>query len=234
MERKFKWASVIVLVLILGYCVFYLTDDYDAKKEATEYLDGSGDVKVVETLDGLFLDGRGNESAIIFYPGAKVESYSYLPMLMNLSSHGVDCYLVEMPFNIAFFGQNTADKIISNSSYSHYFIAGHSLGGVAASSYVNSTNKTDGIILLASYPTHEISKPVLSIYGSKDNVLNREKYHDAMPLIKGNFSEVIISGANHGQFAYYGNQSGDGRASITAENQQGQAVDAILNFIKNR
>lgn len=232
MNKKIKIAIVIVLVLILGYGIFYLTDYYHAEKTATDLLNGTSNVSVVKTSNGLFLDGKGNDSAVIFYPGAKVEYTSYLPMLMDLASRGTDCYLVEMPFNIAFFGQNIADSIMNNSSYDHYFIAGHSLGGVVASAYVNATNNTDGVILLATYPTEKISKPVLSIYGTNDNVLNKEKYDVAKPLIKGNFTEVIIKGGNHAQYAYYGNQSGDGKANITAENQQNQTVNAIINFIK--
>lgn len=232
MNKKIKIAIVIVFLLILGYGIFYLADYNHAEKTATDMLNGTSNVSVVKTSNGLFLDGSGNDSAVIFYPGGKVEYTSYLPMLINLASRGVDCYLVEMPFNIAFFGQNRADSIMNNSSYDHYFIAGHSLGGVVASAYVNATNNTDGVILLAAYPTEKISKPVLSVYGSNDNALNKVKYEAAKPLIKGNFTEVIIKGGNHAQFAYYGNQSGDGKANITAENQQNQTVDAIINFIK--
>lgn len=232
MNKKIKIAIVIVFLLILGYGIFYLADYNHAEKTATDMLNGTSNVSVVKTSNGLFLDGSGNDSAVIFYPGGKVEYTSYLPMLINLASRGVDCYLVEMPFNIAFFGQNSADSIMNNSSYDHYFIAGHSLGGVVASAYVNATNNTDGVILLAAYPTEKISKPVLSVYGSNDNALNKVKYEAAKPLIKGNFTEVIIKGGNHAQFAYYGNQSGDGKANITAENQQNQTVDAIINFIK--
>lgn len=232
MNKKIKIAIVIVFLLILGYGIFYLADYNHAEKTATDMLNGTSNVSVVKTSNGLFLDGSGNDSAVIFYPGGKVEYTSYLPMLINLANRGIDCYLVEMPFNIAFFGQNRADSIMNNSSYDHYFIAGHSLGGVVASAYVNATNNTDGVILLAAYPTEKISKPVLSVYGSNDNALNKVKYEAAKPLIKGNFTEVIIKGGNHAQFAYYGNQSGDGKANITAENQQNQTVDAIINFIK--
>ena len=233
MNKKIKIAIVIVFVLVLGYAAFYLTDYYHAEKTATDLVNGSSNVSVVKTSNGLFLNGSGNDSAVIFYPGGKVEYTSYLPMLMNLAERGIDCYLVEMPFNIAFFSQNSADSIMNDSSYNHYFIAGHSLGGVVASAYVNATNNTDGLILLAAYPTEKISKPVLSIYGSNDNVLDKEKYNEAKSLITGNFTEVIIKGANHAHFGYYGNQAGDGNANITAENQQNQTVDAIIKFISN-
>lgn len=233
MDKKLKIAIIVILALILGYAAFYLTDYYHAEKTATDYMNGTDNVSVVNTSNGLLLDGQGNDTALIFYPGAKVEYTSYMPMFTQLASQGIDCYLVEMPFNIAFFGTDSADDIIKNSSYNHYFIAGHSLGGVVASSYVNKTDNIDGLILLASYPTQEINKPVLSIYGSNDKVFTIEKYNEAKPLIKGNFSEFIIDGGNHGQFAYYGNQSGDGIANISASNQQSQCVSEMVKFIEN-
>ena len=188
-------------------------------------------ILVVKTSNGLLFDGKGNESALIFYPGAKVEYTSYAPLLKNISSRGIDCYAVEMPFNLAFLGQNSADDIIKNSSYEHYFISGHSLGGAMAASYINGTNNTDGLILFAAYPSSEIEKPVLSIYGSCDKVLNMDKYNKSKSLIKGNFTECIIDGANHAQFGYYGNQSGDGKALISAKLQQNQTVNKIISFI---
>ena len=232
MDRKFKIAIIVIFALILGYGVFYLTDYYHAEKTATDYMNGTDNVSVVKTSNGLLLDGQGNDTALIFYPGAKVEYTSYMPMFTQLASQGIDCYLVEMPFNLAFFGQDSADDIIKNSSYDHYFMAGHSLGGVVASSYVNKTDNIDGLILLASYPTQEIHKPVLSIYGSNDKVFTIEKYNEAKPLIKDNFTEFIINGGNHGQFAYYGNQSGDGIANISSSNQQSQCVSEIVKFIE--
>ena len=232
MDKKFKIAIIVIFALILGYGVFYLTDYYHAEKTATDYMNGTDNVSVVKTSNGLLLDGQGNYTALIFYPGAKVEYTSYMPMFTQLASQGIDCYLVEMPFNIAFFGTDAADDILKNSSYNHYFMAGHSLGGVVASSYVNKTDNIDGLILLASYPTQEIHKPVLSIYGSNDKVFTIEKYNEAKPLIKSNFTELIIDGGNHGQFAYYGNQSGDGIANISASNQQSQCVSEIVKFIE--
>lgn len=233
MNQKIKIAIAIIIVLILGYGVFYLTDYYHAEKTATDLLNGTDNVSVVKTSNGILLDGSGNSTALIFYPGAKVEYTSYLPMFTQLASKGIDCYLVEMPFNIAFFNSNAATDILNNSTYGHFYLAGHSLGGVVASSYINSTNNTDGLILLAAYPTDEIQKPTLSIYGSNDNVLDLEKYNQSKHLFKGNFTEFIINGGNHAQFAYYGNQSGDGQANITSESQQNQTVNEILSFINN-
>lgn len=232
MKRKYKLAIIIFIILFIGGFFVYSAFYYHAEKTATDYLNGTENVTVSKVSNGLFLDGYGNDTAIIFYPGAKVEYTSYLPLFMDLASKGIDCYLVEMPFNLAFFGVNSADDIIKNSSYDHYFIAGHSLGGAMASSYVNGTdNKIDGLIYLSSHSPSEIHVPVLSIRGTNDEVINLTSYNEAKSLMKDNFTEVIINGGNHAQFGYYGNQSGDGKPTISAESQQNQSVAAILKFI---
>ena len=238
MNKKLKIALYIILALVIiiaGFSIWYLTDYSHADASVNAYLNGTENVSVEKIDNGLFLDGPGNESALIFYPGAKIEYTAYLPLFTELANDGVDCFIVEMPFNLAFFGLDSADSIVSNSNFTYdkWYISGHSLGGVVASSYVNKTDNIDGLILLASYPTQEINKPVLSIYGSNDKVFTIEKYNEAKPLIKGNFSEFIIDGGNHGQFAYYGNQSGDGIANISASNQQSQCVSEMVKFIEN-
>lgn len=232
MNKKIKIGIILFLIVFIGGFFVYAQFYYHAEKTATDYLNGTDDVNVTKISKGLFLDGYGNNTTIIFYPGAKVEYTSYLPLFTNLASRGIDCYLVEMPFNLAFFGTNSADEIIKNSSYEHYFMAGHSLGGAMAGSYVNSTqNNISGLIYLSSHLPKEIHVPVLSIRGTNDGVINLTSYNQAKPLMKNNFTEIIINGGNHAQFGYYGFQSGDNQANITPESQQNQTADAIIRFI---
>ena len=232
MNKKIKIGIILFLIVFIGGFFVYAQFYYHAEKTATDYLNGTDDVNVTKISKGLFLDGYGNNTTIIFYPGAKVEYTSYLPLFTNLASKGIDCYLVEMPFNLAFFGTNSADEIIRNSSYEHYFMAGHSLGGAMAGSYVNSTqNNISGLIYLSSHLPKEIHVPVLSIRGTNDGVINLTSYNQAKPLMKNNFTEIIINGGNHAQFGYYGFQSGDNQANITPESQQNQTADAIIRFI---
>ena len=40
-----------------------------------------------------------------------------------------------------------------------------------------------------------------------------------------------IDGGNHGQFGNYGQQKGDGIATISSEEQQGESVQYIISFI---
>lgn len=231
-NMKKRYIILLIVILIIGVSSFiYFNDYYHADSTALKYINGSENVTVNKTANGLLLDGPGNDSALIFYPGAKVEYTSYLALMNEIAENGVDVYIVEMPLNIAFFGSNSADDIIKDSNYSHYFLSGHSLGGVVASGYAAKHN-VDGLVLLAAYPTEEINKPVLSIYGSEDKVLNLEKYNEAKPLMKGNFTEFIVNGGNHAQFANYGNQSGDGIASVNSTVQQNVTANQIMDFIR--
>ena len=220
---------IIILIIMLGFGI-YVSDYSHSDSTALSYINGSENVSVTHASNGLFIDGKGNDTALIFYPGAKVEYSAYLPLMNQIAAQGVDVYLVQMPFNLAFFGQNIADDIIKNSNYSHYIMSGHSLGGVAASGYA-SKHDVDGLVLLAAYPSEEIDKPTLSIYGSEDKVLNLKSYNDARPLIKANFTEHVINGGNHAQFGNYGLQKGDGNAGINSTLQQNETASEIINFI---
>ena len=230
MNRKIKIGIIIIIVLVIAYAAFTFLSYNHAQDTATKYLNGTSEVSVVKIDNGLFVDGHGNDTAFIFYPGAKVEYTSYLPMLCDLASEGVDCYVVQMPFNFAIFGENEADSIINSTNYSHYILSGHSMGGYVASSYMAHSGKGDGLVLFAAYPTEKIEKPVLSIYGSDDGVLNYKTYNESKTLMD-NLTEVIIDGGNHAQFEYYGNQSGDNPSKISPEKQQNQSVDEIVKFI---
>ena len=230
---KKRYLILIIILIFLGaYCIYYVNDYYHADDTSLSYINGSENVSVSKISNGLFIDGPGNDTALIFYPGAKIEYTSYLPLMNNLANKGVDAYLVEMPLNLAFLGSDSADEIIKNSNYSHYILAGHSLGGSMAAKYSSSHN-VDGLVLLAAYPADEVKIPVLSIYGSNDKILNLKSYNDSKSLIKDNFTENIINGGNHGQFGNCGFQKGDGNATVNSTVQQKETVDYIIDFINH-
>ena len=74
--------------------------------------------------------------------------------------------------------------------------------------------------------------PTLSIYGSADGVMNREKYEQYRSNLTEAFTEVILEGGNHAGFGFYGPQKGDGEAAISREAQIEQTAALIADFIK--
>ena len=193
-------------------------------------------VSVMEMPEGLYLDGPGDETALIFYPGAKVEHTAYLPLLSELADQGIDCFLVKMPCNLAIFGQNKAKKIMDSYEYDHWYLSGHSLGGAMAASYASGhLESLDGLVLLAAYPTKSLkldSFSVLSLYGNEDGVLNTEKVEEGNSYMPADYAEICIEGGNHAQFGNYGEQKGDHASDISQEKQQAQTVETIMNMME--
>ena len=71
---------------------------------------------------------------------------------------------------------------------------------------------------------------MLSIVGSNDGVLNRDKYEQAHELLPDSARELVIEGGNHAYYGNYGEQANDGQADITREDQQAQATDALVDL----
>lgn len=228
--------SIIILLVIAIY--WYITDYYHSSENVQLYLNGNTTVTVTKIKEGLYLNGSGEDTAVIFYPGAKVEYTAYLPLLSRLAEQGIDCFLVKMPCNLAFLGQNKAEKIIESYDYEHWYLSGHSLGGAMASSYASRhLENLNGLVLLAAYPTKSLksdSFSVISIYGSEDGILNKKKVEAGRKLMPQNYTEICIEGGNHAQFGNYGKQDGDHNADISREEQQDQTVTAVLQMMKNR
>lgn len=131
-----------------------------------------------------------------------------------------------MPLNLAVFNQDAAEKVYDIvPEISKWYIGGHSLGAAMASRYVgNADMQIRGLILLAAFPEEDKIIPTISIYGSQDEVLTQKQVHGSYELIE-------IPGGNHAYFGDYGEQDGDGKASITRKDQQEITVNAIMDFI---
>lgn len=243
MKKKVPMVLHIVISVVSGLLVLtiaagiYLNKHYSADNDAVAVFANSGDISVSENDNALFIDSRGEDTAFIFYPGAKVDSEAYLPLMKKLAGNGVDCFILKPPFRLSVFDMNAADKIIDSYDYKNIIVSGHSMGGVAASSYAtDNPERVDGIVLLASYSNSKISDsiPLLSVYGSEDKVLDKDAYNSAKANFPKDFEEVVIKGGNHACFGNYGEQSGDGKATITHDEQQDDTVGAVVDFLNKR
>lgn len=241
-SRRIVTVLAVVMLLLTGSCVWYMNDYYHVTDRDDAMSDTSA-VKVVKTSMGYLYDGPGEDTALIFYPGAKVQDIAYAPLLKELAENGVDCYLVHMPGNLAIFGVNKAEKVLreaadGNCSYKQWYLAGHSLGGAMAASFAAShSGELDGLIFLGAYSTKNLSGTdlrVLSLYGSEDQVLNREKLSESHGLMPADFMEFVIQGGNHAQYGDYGVQKGDGIATISPEEQRRTTVEKILTFVSEQ
>lgn len=231
--------TVAILFVILGIAGFvYIQDYYPADVEAMASYDAGDKQVIMETLENgkMVFMPEDSKVGLIFYPGGKVEYSAYMPLMETLANQGILCILVEMPGNLAVFDMDAADGVQEEfSQITDWYMGGHSLGGAMAASYIGEhTDSFKGLVLLAAYSTVDISTTgleVLSIYGSEDMVMNREKYEEYKKNLPKDYTETILEGGCHAGFGMYGVQDGDGIPTITGEEQIKVTGEKVAKFI---
>lgn len=237
-QKKALWIviPVAVFALLLSASLIYLESYYHADDDAIAAFSVERTVEE-RTLDGNMVFDPGNAKVgLIFYPGGKVEQEAYAPLMREISANGVLCVLCRMPFRLAVFDMHAADGVREAfPKIEQWYIGGHSLGGAVASIEAEAhPGVYAGMVLLASFSDKDLAKEalrVLSIYGSEDRVLNREAYEQAKSLLPDDVTETVIEGGCHAYFGMYGAQDGDGKPSITNEEQIRITAKAIIDWI---
>ncbi len=262
--------SILLVVILAAFAGFKIyTSNYYASDEATiddirsqigeramSFTDGTGTVFIPS--------GQETKAVIIFYPGGKVEFSAYSGLMYELAANGYVCVIPKMPDNLAFLRVEVIDDI--RRKYAEemtivgdvdWYLAGHSLGGVAAGRYLSEkagnaegseavtaedfANAGDtlnggfkGLILCASYPADDLSGAdlrMLSIRGSNDGVLNIDKYEESRSLWPSDSTEKVIDGGNHSYFGCYGIQKGDGKPEVSNQEQIEITAELIDEWI---
>ena len=230
-------AAVILLsAVIVGMCLF---NERPAVQAASVYRNAYSDTAIKIADDGgveIIPQNNKDDIGIIFYVGAQIKPDAYIPFLARLAGQGYACFIPNLSFNMAALEPAAADDIISSHpEIKSWILAGHSMGGLTASGYADDHRDTvDGLILVAAYSNRDISDaelPVLAVFGDTDGVMNKELYNKRLEWNPEDFEEHIIPGANHAQYGDYGEQPRDNEAAITAEEQQKQTADIILDWL---
>lgn len=227
-----------IMVLAAGSAA-YLNDFYRADLEAIASFEAENPVEKQEIEGGIIVHRVSEvDTGFIFYPGGKVEYTAYEPLMEACASEGIFCVLLEMPFNLAVLDMDAAEGIQElYPEIERWYIGGHSLGGSMAASYLEKHQEEyEGLILLGAYSTADLSEnelDVLSVYGSEDGVINREKYEKYQENLPDDFTELVIDGGCHAGFGMYGAQEGDGVPSITSEEQIVATAEAIAEFVES-
>ena len=225
---RYTLIALAALLVFLAVAFFSYVNDYrHADETALSLLQTSSSIRQQENLTILTPDaGNDTGRGLIFYPGGKVEETAYLPLLELLRAQGITVALVKMPFRLAVFDSKAADKVPDAvPSVSRWYIGGHSLGGAMASSFIaGKEDRFDGLILLGAYPVNDSPIATLCIYGSEDVMLDKTKLDGVRNVLE-------LVGGNHAQFGNYGTQEGDGIATISREEQQTKAAEAMVAFL---
>jgi len=240
-NHKRRWiilgAILAAIVLVCAAFAVYVGSYYHADQTALQAMALSDGISVEKTDgDAIVFAPPEPKAGLIFYPGGKVEYTAYAPLMRACAERSILCVLLKMPCNLAVLDMNAADGIAEQfPEISSWYIGGHSLGGAMAASYAaGRSDELDGLILLAAYSTKDLSESdlaVLSVYGTEDQVLSREKYEECRGNLPTGAVEIVIDGGCHVGFGNYGPQDGDGTPTISGEEQIAQTAERIADFV---
>ncbi|MFD2372098.1 alpha/beta fold hydrolase [Brevibacillus sp. GCM10020057] len=235
-----RWVQGLILVVLLAACAaIWSLRPYPPDQAAWAAMQGGEGITVIDTRDWLaFEGGETRRPNVILYPGALIKAESYAPVARLLASSGYRVFVARMPLNLAVIDVERARQVLQAYPHQPFVIGGHSLGGAMAARFAAShLDRIVGVFLLGAYPDRkgdlkDSGLPVLSLLGSRDGVVKREKYESGKQYLPKNTRYMSIEGGNHAQFGSYGPQEGDHPAAITPQEQWQQTVAAIKEWLQ--
>ena len=186
--------------------------------------------------------GQALRAGVVLYQGGFADAIAYAWLGHALAERGILVVIPELPQRAAMARPMEATAIIDAHPYvPHWFISGHSLGGIGSAFYAKKgeyRERLSGQIILASFlrdsrdMSGEVHLPTLTIYGTRDG--HAEKFEPFYKNFSSDSRLVCIEGANHGQFGEYGFHMGDNTPEIPREAQQAAIVGHMTDFIAER
>ena len=239
--KRVAVGALVLAVLLTAACAWYFSIYYHASEPALKAMadeNGGADGVAVRELSDKTVAFVPNDpvAGLVFYPGAKVEPAAYALLLTSCAERGILCVLVEPRLNFALLDEDAADGVQEQfPQVEEWMIGGHSLGGVAATDYLaRHMDEFDDVVLLAARSKEDLTGfggEILLVRGTNDEIVNLELYEQARDNYPEDVREVTIAGGNHAYFGDYGEQDGDGTATISRDDQQRQCVDAIVELV---
>lgn len=248
--KHFSKRKTIILILIaiffgVGcYAYSYLHTYLPADEEAVSCLTSSSQIRVEDTEDRIIFEPIETtyDTALIYYPGGKVEPESFAYAADQIAREGFLVLIEKMPYNLAIFDTNVAkETYLLYPEIKHWYLSGFSLGGTSACMTLSKgVEPFEGLILYASYTTEnydlsDCDLRVLSLSGTSDGLATPEKIEAGKAYLPLDTEYVEIEGGNHTQFAVYGGgeiQKGDQEAGIDRAKQQDKVIDETVRFLK--
>ncbi len=241
-RRWWAWVlvglGVVILAGALGFLIWAKTP-LGPMPEALAAMQSDEQVTVFQDDVIVFRpNGTGPKIGFIFYPGARIDPVSYAPAMRALAAQGYLAVIALMPLNLAVLDSDRAADVIADfPEIKRWAVGGHSLGGAMAAAFVASGGSpVDGLVLWAAYPSSgdDLSRwvgRVTSISATNDGLTTPDDISRTKTLLPARTEFVIVEGGNHAQFGWYGEQRGDGAATISREDQQSQTVSATLRLL---
>jgi len=249
LRHRARWRIIVsvpaLAVCLLTVAVLAWSRPFSAAPEAIEATRSGDGVRVADRLTWYELQPQRKNAAgrtiaptvgLVFYPGARVDARAYANVLRPLAADGYLVVVLKEPFGIGLVHVNHAGRVLAvHPEVRSWAVGGHSLGGVAASTFADDhPGQVKGLVLFAAYPAGKLRRTdlrVLSISGSADGLATSAKIEAAKADLPSSTRYVVVPGAIHAYFGDYGNQPGDGTPATTRATAQAEiagSTEALL------
>ncbi len=174
---------------------------------------------------------------VIFMQGALVDPRAYVRILAPIAEAGYLVTIMKSPYDLPITDIGGVGMVIErHPDVTWWAIGGHSLGGVAASTFAAGNPRlTPGLFLWASYPANDISDvdelTVLSVSGANDGLTTPGDIAESVPKLPRNSTFAEVPGAAHWSFGDYGVQAGGGEETVPHEQASAQIAAATLQWL---
>ena len=165
-----------------------------------------------------------------------MDARAYQDVLAPAVGAGYRVVILKEPLGLSLLDANQARSAMAdNPDITTWAVGGHSLGGVAASSFAQDNTDVSGLVLYASYPLDSLrgrqGLGVLSVSGTEDGLSTPAKIDASADLLPADAEFTAVQGGVHAFFGDYGAQPGDGEPGISREAAQEQIADATVAFL---
>lgn len=226
--------GVLVTLVVLGALVWLRP--FAATPQAVAAMSGSAQVRITDAPAHIIITPTSATPTrgLIFQPGARVDPRAYVPMLSEVSRHGVLVVVVKQPLGIGFLATTAPHAFIDgHPEVRSWAVGGHSLGGVVAAGFAHDHPGTvKGLVLWASYPVGSLAGradlSVASVSGTRDGFTTPADVAASRALLPSDTAYTAVAGAVHSFFGDYGDQPGDGSPTVGRADAQRQIVAATV------
>jgi pimeloyl-ACP methyl ester carboxylesterase len=143
---------------------------------------------------------------------------------------------VPVPFNLAIFDTGAAQAVIDDHpEIESWAVGGHSLGGVAATMFIDGhEGLVDGLVLWAAYASGDLADDGLLVslaYGTLDAGVPSFTDPANVAKLGPAVETTAIEGGNHEQMGWYTGRTNDPPATISRQEQQDAIVAGAVQVL---
>lgn len=214
-------------------------NQYDALNYAYKYISLLGyNYPILQ--DGYWtLNYTGASTAVVFFPGAKIDTRAYMPLLDRIRNAGYDVHIVVAPLGSAATAPEVMDRfrrvLAENGPYDKISVMGHSAGGAGIyNALLLNIPNVKGLFSLAAGTSSLLGRTERMdlIYGSLDGLFGPGAAAQIAKMPPTTTVTVIPGGNHHQDSSYDFLDFGDNLATICREAQHDYIYNAMINHLE--